>query len=119
MPRKMKYATVSLHVSAAVYLLAGLLLLFLSAFANDGKEIHIGAIAVTLAAAMAFLVERVVKGLKQGSRSAWVGAVCLAGLYTPTLFLPLGILMFVGLLDEETTEYCMRRSPAAAGTANQ
>jgi hypothetical protein len=46
------------------------------------------------------ITELIIYGLKRKSFYAWVGGIMLSGLYIPSLYLPLGVLALVGLLNE-------------------
>jgi hypothetical protein len=47
-------------------------------------------------------IEVVIRGLKQYKYWGWIAGLCVAGLYIPSLFLPFGIMILVGLLDSQT-----------------
>jgi chromate transport protein ChrA len=56
----------------------------------------------------------VIKALKQGRHWGWIAGLCIAGLYTPSGFMVLGIIMLVNLLKEESKEYCKKESKQAS-----
>ncbi len=45
-------------------------------------------------------LEIVIVHLKNNRFWAWVAGVAIGGLYTPSLFLPLGVFILIGLLSE-------------------
>jgi hypothetical protein len=49
-------------------------------------------------------LEILILHLKRRKYWAWIAGLVVAALYAPSLFLPLGIMMFVGLLSRETIE---------------
>ena len=97
---KIGLATVSLHISAALYVIVGLLLFAL--FMSDderGLGLPFAVVILLLCIALATGIEFVVYGLHRRKFWAWVTGLCIFGLYVPSLFLPLGALGLWGLLD--------------------
>ncbi|MFN7892004.1 MAG: hypothetical protein ACK5OC_17050 [Pirellula sp.] len=97
---KIGLATVSLHISAALYVIVGLLLFAL--FMSDdetGIGLPFAVFLLLLCLALATGIEFVVYGLHRRKFWAWVAGICIFGIYVPSLFLPLGALGLWGLLD--------------------
>lgn len=92
---RIKFAVVSLHISAVLTLLA---VVFLLSFARDfnpafrGLVTGVGLVLVALPTLLAF-------GLQRRKRWAWNGSVALFALYLVGGYLPLGIVGLWGLLD--------------------
>ena len=95
---KIRLATTCLHISAVLYVLVGVLFVWLSRNV-DGYErtgdVAIGVFSLCLAAG----VEVIAHGIRKRQFWAWVAGLCVFGLYAPSLFLPLGALGLWGLLD--------------------
>lgn len=102
---KIGLATISLHISAALYVIVGLLLFPL--FMSDdetGLGLSFAIVMLLLCLALASGIEFVVFGLHRRKFWAWVVGLCIFGIYTPSLFLPLGALGLWGLLDSGSRE---------------
>ena len=97
---KIGLATICLHISAALYVMVGLVLfpLFLS---DDETSLGFpfAVVMLLLCLALASGIEFVIYGLRRRKFWAWVAGLCIFGLYVPSLFLPLGALGLWGLLD--------------------
>lgn len=120
MPEKLKYVTIPLRFSSIIYLLIGLLygaaLLFVPKESWDMPQDEFIIIAVTgvltlvFCAACVIFIELTISFLKKGAYWAWIAAICLAGLYLPSIFILFGVFMLIGLLDNEVKEYCAKKS---------
>lgn len=108
MTDKIRLAYLAFHISAAIYVLLALAavggLVFIStlnlnAFDQLLIQAMIGCFAL-FCIAIAVFVEIVVSALKRNRFWAWVAGLVISGLYVPSLFLPLGVMGLVGLLDE-------------------
>jgi hypothetical protein len=97
-------ATVCLHISAAIYAIAGLVLLgqSLSRTRLVNLTTELGLFVCILCLALAAGIELVARGLRRGKYWGWVAALCIFTLYTPSIFLPLGVLGLWALLSPET-----------------
>ena len=51
-------------------------------------------------------IEFVIKAIRSGKHWGWIAGLCLAGLYIPSGFMILGIIMLINLLKEESKEHC-------------
>jgi hypothetical protein len=100
MQHRIGMAIVCLHISAVLYLLAGILMvpLFLNRD-RSGLGGVIGTALFLLALLLAVGIEFVVHGLGQRQFWAWVAGLRIFGVYLPSLFFPLGALGLWGLLD--------------------
>ena len=100
MKHKIGLAIACLHISAVLYLIAGVLM-FALLMAHDemglGPPFAIGLLVFSLALIAG--IEFVVYGLHKRKFWAWVAGICLFGLYVPSLYLPLGALGLWSLLD--------------------
>ena len=56
-------------------------------------------------------VEVVIWNIKKGKNWAWITGLCIAGIYIPSGFLPLGIIALLGLLDPHAKAFCSDRPP--------
>ena len=54
-------------------------------------------------------LEFVIAHLKQGKFWAWVAGIAIGGLYTPSLFLPLGVFILAGLLSDGCRQSFMNK----------
>jgi hypothetical membrane protein len=104
MTHKIGLATVSLHISAVIYVLAALLLLGIPFFTENEPEfqeafgpVFLG-IMVAMGLASAIGVEVVARGISKRKFWAWVAGLCIFALYLPSLFLPLSAFGLYGLL---------------------
>jgi hypothetical protein len=94
-------ALVSLHVSAVLYLLVGLVMPILLSDDGAGGD-GMGPTEITLVAAFCVLlaggVEVVAWGIHKRRFWAWIAGLIVFGTYTASLFFPLGVLGLWGLL---------------------
>lgn len=100
---KIGLAAVCLHISAALYVIVGLLMFPL--FMSDdetGLGLPLAIVMLLVCLALAAGIEFVVYGLHRRKFWAWVAGLCIFGLYAPSLFLPLGALGLWGLLDSSS-----------------
>jgi hypothetical protein len=97
-------ATTCLHISSAIYAIAGLAFLgnALSRSRSASLPTKAGAIFCILCLAFAAGIEVVARGLRSRRYWAWVAALCVFTLYTPSIFLPLGVLGLWALLTPTT-----------------
>jgi len=100
MQHRIGVAIVCLHISAVLYLLAGLLIFpLLTAEDDSGLGFTMAVLLFIFCLALIAGIEVVVFGLRQRKFWAWVAGLCIFGLYVPSLFLPLGALGLWALLD--------------------
>ena len=59
--------------------------------------------------AIVIFVEIVIKSLKNNKFWAWVAGLIICGLYVPSLFIILGIIGLVGLLDKDVRKDFLKR----------
>jgi hypothetical protein len=104
MPHKVGLAIVCLHISAALYLVVGVLMFPLLMTDEDdaGSGLPLAVGLLILCLALIAGVELVVYGLHRRRFWAWIGGLCIFAIYVPSLFLPLGALGLWGLLDVGT-----------------
>ncbi|MDY3557356.1 hypothetical protein R5W24_006545 [Gemmata sp. JC717] len=95
MRHRIGLAVVCLHISAALYVLIGFVVFALCRL--DLLPVAIGMLVFCFAIAIG--VEAVAWGLRRRKRWAWITALCLFVLYVQSVFLPLGVLGLLGLLD--------------------
>lgn len=100
MQHRIGLATTCLHISAVLYLIVGVLM-FPLFMADDESGLGMVFAIVLFALCLALItgIEVVAYGLRRRKFWAWVAGLCIFGLYTPSLFLPLGALGLWGLLD--------------------
>jgi chromate transport protein ChrA len=101
MKNRVGMALVCLHVSAAIYLVVGLLLFGLSYVPDLREELPaaFGVVGLIFCLILVAGIEVVASGLRRRRFWAWVSGLCIFGLYVPSLFLPLGALGLWGLLS--------------------
>lgn len=90
------------RISEGIYVLVGLCLPIFTISFKEVREqypIWLGACTGLLALGFAVAIEVVVRGLIRRKFWAWIAGLCLSGLYVPSLFLPLGVMGLIGLLD--------------------
>lgn len=126
MPPKLRQFIISLRVSSGIYALiaigATLLCCLLPLLDVDmGSEdgivmIIMGIIMAIMSIGIVIFNEFIIHFIKKGAFWAWVAGLCMAGLYIPSIFLPLGIFMLLGLIDPETNEFCKRKKSATSNT---
>jgi hypothetical protein len=97
-------ATICLHISSAIYLIAGLGFLGHSLSGTRSASLPAGAglFACTLGLTLAAGIELAAHGLRRRRYWGWVAALCIFTLYIPSIFLPLGVLGLWALLTPAT-----------------
>lgn len=108
-PNRIRMAIVCLHVSSILYVLFAIVfpLLFFLMPEDDTPPAFRIVLAVLLGGiglVCAIGAEVVAWGLGRRRYWAWIAGLCVFGLYTPSLFLPLGVLGLWGLLDSGSQE---------------
>ena len=99
---RIRLAIIALRISEGLYVLIALCLPAVALSFPDVQEqlpIWIGICTGLLTIGFAVLIEIVVRALNRRRFWAWVAGLCISGLYIPSLFLPLGIMGLIGLLD--------------------
>lgn len=93
---KLNKSIIVLHISAVIYLLLGIgLFTILSDLVVH--PVFMGFVVIGIGV----FVEIVVGGLKNNKFWAWVTALIICGMYVFSLFIILGIIGLVGLLDKD------------------
>ncbi len=110
-------ALVSLHISAILYLLVGCIafIVFDNGDAGDNEvgagDPLFGTICASFCVVLAAGVEVVAYGIHKRRFWGWIAGLVVCGIYTPSLFFPLGILGLWGLLAPGSrTEFGVVRS---------
>ena len=111
-PPTLNKVFIAFHISAVIYFLLGLVVCavvpvvaFYSGSMGLGELIIIvglGGFSILLGVG----VEVVIWHLKKGKSWAWIAGICIAGIYIPSGFMPLGIIALLGLLETESKVYC-------------
>lgn len=114
---KLKYATIALHISAGLYVLLGCACIVLGLtimlipsdtqfeLSNEGFGFFIFMMVYAFFIfAFAVFVEIIVHYLHKKKYWAWIAGIIIGGMYLPSLFLPLGVLIFIGLLDKNVQD---------------
>ena len=101
MNNKLSWALISLRISAILYYLMIVGFVMFAASLDLAEAWPRYFIAAFIVAFVVFL-EFVIAHLKKGKFWAWVAGIAIGGLYTPSLFLPLGIFILIGLLSDES-----------------
>ena len=100
MRHRISLAINCLHVSAAIYMFVGFGFLIYVLLLEGGADLFVfGALMFVLNLLLVAGIEFVVKGLRRRRFWAWVAGLCIFGVYTCSIFLPLGVLGLWGLLD--------------------
>src|SRR4051812_36652194 len=97
---RIRVAAISLHISAVIYVIVGLVFLGYSRsddpLASPPAEVAV--LGCVLSLALAAGIETVAHGLRRRRYWGWVAGLCIFTLYIPTVFLPLGALGLWALL---------------------
>ncbi|HLE03353.1 MAG TPA: hypothetical protein VI729_01900 [Anaerolineales bacterium] len=99
---RIRLTIVAFRISEGIY---GLIALCLPLFTISFQEVReqypiwISVCTGLLGFGFAVFIEIVVRALNRRKFWAWVAGLCLSGLYIPSLFLPLGVMGLIGLLD--------------------
>ena len=110
-----RLATISLHISAVLYIVAGALLAMVPFTWDPTTTVEytlrssVTWFLAALSIGLALLAHVLIRALRQRKRWAWVTATVLFSLYLPSAFLPLGAVGLFGLMSEGTRA----RFPAA------
>lgn len=121
MRHRIGLATTCLHISAFLYVIIGFLLFFLIASQDKtGFELPMAISMLLFCLALAIGIEFVVYGLRRRKFWAWVTGLCIFGIYSASLFLPLGALGLWGLLDSGSqAEFGMGNTSRGAETSDE
>jgi hypothetical protein len=111
-PNKLKWITIPMHLSAVAYLFV--MVLFISLFSYGMHDAHLdedflfifNLIIVLVCLSLIVLIEIIIVYLKKGKKWAWIAAICFCFLYIPSIYLPFGIFMIIGLIDRDVREFC-------------
>ena len=90
------------RISEGLYVLIGLCLPILTISFQEVREqypVWISVCTGLLGFGFAVFTEIVVRALNRRKFWAWVAGLCISGVYVPSLFLPLGVMGLMGLLD--------------------
>ena len=103
MGHKINLAVTCLHISASIYFLLGLGG-FAFSFVVDpsvpASDVAILWIGIAMCVGFGAFVEVVAWGLRNRKFWAWIAGLIVFALYVPSLFIPLGVLGLMGLLNE-------------------
>lgn len=104
-------AIAALQISAFIYILVGTAFLAAALGGVGTFPPFAGFFMFFFCLALAAALEFVISGLKRRKYWAWLTGLIILGIYIPSLFLPLGIVGLIGLLDQGSVEAC--RKPTA------
>lgn len=106
MKQKIGLAILGLRISAIIYylIIVGCIVGGCWLFSDSNGEIYpVGCWCLAIfTLPFVIFVEIVILNLKRRRFWAWVAGIVIGGLYVLSLFLPLGVLILVGLLVEES-----------------
>lgn len=105
MNNKIKTSIICLRISSISYLIIGVLFLFFSS-----EDSLLKFLTILICAILFFFIEKVIIGLKNNQRWAWISGIILFAIYLPSLFIVLGILGLVNLLKPEVSEIFSKKS---------
>jgi hypothetical protein len=115
-PKTMKLVTIPIRISSVIYAIFGLgsfALLLIPLTTESNAEILAMRIILSLmfvmCAGLVVFLEIVIRALKGGKYWAWIAGICIAGLYIPSIFMVLGIIILVGLLNNEVKSFCAKK----------
>ena len=106
------WALWSLRISTVLYYLIIIACLAAAFFLPPDPEFFSSAFLILLAIfTLPFVIflELLIAHLKRRKFWAWVAGIVVGGLYAPSLFLPLGVFILIGLLSEKSREEFMTR----------
>lgn len=105
MKSKVHLAILALRISTVIYALLALvfvLLTFVLPTDTDGWSPFMGYFMAAILVPFIVFLEILIAALRQRRFWAWIAGLIVATLYAPSLFLPLGIMIFIGLLSNES-----------------
>jgi len=110
MESRVHWALWALRISTVLYylIIVGFLAaaIFLPPDAGVFERAFLALVAVFTLPFVIFL-EVVIAHLKKRKFWAWVAGIAVGGMYAPSLFLPLGVFILIGLLSEKSREEFM------------
>ena len=114
MNQKLGKTIIVLHISAVFYFLSGILFLILPFVLPNILEEEIFltimfVITALFSIAIGIFVEIVIKSLKNNKFWAWVAGLIICGLYIPSLFIVLGVIGLIGLLDRDVRKDFLKK----------
>jgi hypothetical protein len=108
------YVRVCLLLAGGAYVVLGLVLAPLMTFgmtAEDelpvGVAIAIGVVTFIFSAGFGVLNFVAARGLKNETKWGWILSIVIAAIYAPSICLPLGAIMLVGLLQDDVRKRCI------------
>ena len=114
MNSKLKLAIIGIRISSILYFIIMLFCLFVifmhseslesESLDEDGITVVMLWVMAILAMLIAAFLEVVIVYLRKRKFWAWIAGLVVAGIYVPSLFLPLGILIFIGLLAKSSRQ---------------
>jgi hypothetical protein len=121
MKSKVPLAILGLRISVIIYylIMAGCLVLALlpSGSAEKSDSFIAWFLFIFLIPFVVFL-EILINFLRKRRFWAWIAGLVVGALYAPSLFLPLGVMILVGLLSEGSRkEFGLQKAPAELGAA--
>lgn len=108
--KKIKMVTIPFRISSVLYFLMGFGMLILAAagFSEKTEDAFLaGSLLVFMALfciAIGVFVEIVIYNFKKKKYWAWISALIISALYIPSLFIVLGIIPLIAILDKETKD---------------
>lgn len=117
-PARLRLATIGLRLSQIIYfllLLCSPIVLLILPNLDEEKWVVFLSLFCAGGTALGCVIglEVVLRGLAQKKYWAWVAALCVAGLYIPSIFLPFGVMVLVGLLDRQVQAEFLRERRSA------
>ncbi|MFA5324407.1 MAG: hypothetical protein WC373_17150 [Smithella sp.] len=105
MNSKVSLAILGIRISAIIYLvILGIFasIFFLTGPAPKGAELIIIIVLTVFTLTFVIFLEILISQLRKRKYWAWIAGLIVGGLYIPSLFLPFGIMIFIGLLSKES-----------------
>ena len=103
-----RLATMSLHISAVLYVITGVLLALVPLAWDPATTVEytlrsgVMWLLAVLSIALAILAHFLIRALRRRKRWAWITSAVLFAIYLPSAFLPLGAVGLFGLMSEGT-----------------
>lgn len=105
MKSKVHLAILAIRISTVIYALLALVfvvLTFVLPTDTDGWSPFMGYFMAAILVPFIVFLEILITALRKRRFWAWIAGLIVASMYVPSLFLPLGIMLFIGLLSNES-----------------
>lgn len=107
MNSKLRLALLGLRISTILYyliMLGCLVWAFMSPIGDESDHTILAWVLFFFLVPLMIFLEVLIIQLKKRRYWSWIAGLVVAALYAPSLFMPLGIMIFVGLLSKEVRD---------------